>query len=304
MTANTAANVASSSRPASPADRAVLPLRQEPIPQPSEPMQFRAIGLVRARYIPEEEQITKGQLVTPEGAAIEAVLLGRIMSLVKKHIDLDQEHLWVVYPRTREREGNLHVQVVGIWEPETLQKQILKDSEPEQTEDGLPRPIRPKPPIKSSSDLPDGYFSIRGEVVFHSAERERIVIKIKQAPRPNDHKSRSFKLQLQGKLGPKAIHHFWDLKAIRQGDMLVVKEGTCIGAIPQRRPARKGAGGGGGGRRFDRRGSGGPPRRAGGSDRPSAPPRREGSPSSSRPVKQKPVLKKRDEGAPSGEAES
>ncbi len=253
-------------------------------------MQFRAIGLVRARYTPSEEQITKGICTTPDGATIEAVLLGRIMSLVKKHIDLEQEHLWVVYPRTREKEGDLHVQVVGVWEPETLQKDILKGDEPEDSEEGLPRPVRPKPPIKSSDDLEDGYFSIRGEVVFHSMERQHIVIKIKQAPKPNDRKGRSFKLQLKGKLGPKAIHHFWDLKVIREGDQLVVKEGICIGAIPQRRSFRKG-GGGGGGRRPGGRRPGGPPQRRPGAG---GPPRRvEGG--GSRPTKTKPVLKKRED---------
>jgi len=112
----------------------------QPIPPPSEPMQYRAIGLIRGRYIPEEEQITRGRLVVEDGADIDAVLLGRVLSLVKKHIDLAEEHLWVVYPRTREREANLHAQIVGVWDPEKLQRELLVSlvsdgSEPSDSDD-------------------------------------------------------------------------------------------------------------------------------------------------------------------------
>ncbi len=96
---------------------------QHPIPPPSEPRQYRAIGLIRGRYTASQDQFTQGILLTSDGTVIDAVLLGRVMSLVKKHLDLEQEHLWVVYPRTRQQEGNLHVQIMGVWEPETLKKE-------------------------------------------------------------------------------------------------------------------------------------------------------------------------------------
>ena len=63
--------------------------RQQPIPPPSEPMQYRAFGLVRGRYVPTGEQFTQGALVTPDNVELDAVLLGRIMSLVKNHLDLE-----------------------------------------------------------------------------------------------------------------------------------------------------------------------------------------------------------------------
>ena len=100
-----------------------------PISPPSEPMQYRAIGLVQGIYTPSEEQLNQGCLVTEDDTVIDAVLLGRITSLVKKYIDLKTSHLWVVYPRTRvadaaseddKTEPDLHLQIVGVWEPETL----------------------------------------------------------------------------------------------------------------------------------------------------------------------------------------
>ncbi|WP_445241346.1 hypothetical protein [Microcoleus vaginatus] len=107
----------------SPADEDIPSvMRQHPIPPPSEPRQYRAVGLVRGRYTQSEEQFTRGMLIAADGTAIDAVLLGRVMSLVKNHLDLEQEHLWVVYPRTRQEDGNLHAQIMGVWEPETLKK--------------------------------------------------------------------------------------------------------------------------------------------------------------------------------------
>ncbi|MCG9884357.1 MAG: hypothetical protein MH825_02060 [Cyanobacteria bacterium] len=91
-----------------------------PVPPPSEPMQYRAIGLVRGRYVPSEEQFTQGKVLAADGTEIDAVLLGRVMSLIRNHVDLEVDHLWVAYPRTRTED--LHVQIVGIWEPETLKR--------------------------------------------------------------------------------------------------------------------------------------------------------------------------------------
>lgn len=101
-----------------------------PIAPPSEPMQYRAIGLIRGTYEPSEKQLNRGRILAEDGAIVDAVLLGRVTSLIKKHIDLEQPHLWVVYPRTRQMiegapeeeapDGNLHLQIVGVWEPETL----------------------------------------------------------------------------------------------------------------------------------------------------------------------------------------
>lgn len=221
-------------------------------------MQFRAIGLVRGRYLASAEQFTKGALLTSDGTMIDAVLLGRVMSLVKKHIDLAEEHLWVVYPRTREGSTDLHVQIVGVWEPETLQKKPEDESSGEAL-----KPMRPKSPIKNSTDLDDGFFSIRGEVVFQSLEQEQIVVKIKQAPKPGEEKGRAFKLQLKGNLGPRATRHFWDLKVQRDIGLLMIRDATCIGAMPApRKPFRRngppGRGGGGGRPQGGHRPEGGP----------------------------------------------
>ncbi|MEB3292336.1 MAG: hypothetical protein VKJ24_04180 [Synechococcales bacterium] len=278
--------------------------RIRPIPAPSEPMQYRAIGLVRGKYVPSEEQFTRGEMITNDGAQIEAVLLGRVMSLVKNHVSLEEEHLWVVYPRTREQEsGSLHLQVVGIWEPENLSKPSLEEDSEEITE---------MPNYVSSDEVDDNYFSIRGEIIFHAPEANRVVVRIQQALRKKSEKdtTKSFKLNLVGDISGKVIGYFWDFHVRRQGQDLMIDKGTTIAMIPPRKRApgergRRPPGGmsrrpGGGGGRM----GGGPPREGG---RPMGGlprrPMREGdepreSPPREKGTMQKPVIKKRDRPEP------
>jgi len=239
--------------------------REQPIPPPSEPTQYRAIGLIRGCYHASSEQFTQGTLITADGVELNAVLLGRIMSLVKNHLDLEKEHLWVVYPRTRQESDALHLQIVGVWEPENLAKYELDEADPDSTtvssSDNVSLAIHPKP----SSAVPDGGFSVRGEVVYQSFDEKSLVVKIKQAPRKPTDKAKYFKLKLKGVLTTKAVGKFWDFNVKREDDALVVVNAEAIADLPKkRRPPFKGAprGAAGGGRRPF------PPRRNGESSRP------------------------------------
>lgn len=212
-------------------------MRQHPIPPPSEPRQYRAVGLVRGRYTQSEEQFTRGMLIAADGTAIDAVLLGRVMSLVKNHLDLEQEHLWVVYPRTRQEDGNLHAQIMGVWEPETLKKPPEPSSDGENPEEAAE--IEPSGDASAASvppsepDVEDGYFSIRGEVIYQSQDEEKyVIVKIKQAPRKNDDKMKFFKLKLKGDLATKAIGFFWDFHVKLQAESLMIEQANNIGALP------------------------------------------------------------------------
>jgi hypothetical protein len=250
--------------PSETASNGNLANRQQPIPPPSEPMQYRAIGLVRGRYLASDEQFTQGNLLTNDGVELNAVLLGRIMSLVKNHLDLEQEHLWVVYPRTRQENDTLHLQIVGVWEPEKLAKQLTEedeqDSELEESQIlddpvSVSSPESTSPP-KPSSEIPDGGFSVRGEVVYQSFDAKSLVVKIKQAPRKPIDKPKYFKLKLTGVLATKAVGKFWDFQVKRQADLLLIESAEAIAELPKkRRPPFKGgfrgssSGAGGGGSR-------------------------------------------------------
>jgi hypothetical protein len=270
-------------------------MRQHPIPPPSEPRQYRAIGLVEGHYQALEEQFTKGTLVTVDGTKIDAVLLGRVMSLVKNHIDLEENHLWVVYPRTRQNNGELHLQIVGIWEPEQLGPNNPDTADSPVSEEVNAAEVQSNDESTAYPPLTDGYFSIRGEVVYQSESEEDdryIIVKIKQNPRKPSDESKFFKLKLSGNLNGKAVGHFWDLHLKRQGQILCIEQGQDLGLVgPTKRKAGQKPNRGQrprGGKRFGGHKS---------LQRPSQKPYKSSTPVRSGPVP-KPTIKKRQQPSP------
>jgi hypothetical protein len=192
-----------------------------PIPPPSHPRQYRAIGLVLGQFEASEANLNQGVLLTADGAAIDTVLLGRMMSLVKKHLDLAKPHLWVVYPRSRqEEEDKLHFQICGVWEPETLHAQAATET--------------------TDIQIESGYFSIRGEVVFYSLEKEIVIVKIRQSPKKEGEKPKFFKLKLKGNLPGRPLRNFWDIQVQLQEESLTIVSGTDLGPASKRKPFKKG----------------------------------------------------------------
>jgi len=208
-------------------------MRDHPIPPVTEPLQYRAIGLVRATYRPEDpDQFTRGVLVDAEGEELETVVLGRMLTLMRRHLAMDHPHLWVVYPRCREA-GHLHLQIAGIWEPSTLQ---AAGDAPEADAGSEAEP----------DSLPEGddYFSIRGELIFTKPETGELVVKVRQQPRADGSRPLPFKLQLKGEIPLDQLRHFVSLQVRRQGQELQVEQHEVIAPMPTR--GGKGRGGGGG----------------------------------------------------------
>ena len=293
--------------------------RLRPIPPPSEPTQYRAIGVVRGTYQPSDEQYTRGEMLMADGSRVEAVLLGRVMSLVKNHLALDQEHVWVVYPRTREREETLHLQIVGVWEPENLTQRATDEASADATvEESIVEEPTQEPIVETvqetaadyvpSSEVDTDGFSIRGEIVLHEPDQGRVVVRIHQVLRKKGEKEPSmkfFKLNLDGNLKGKVLGYFWDLKVRRQDQSLVIQNGTSITLVMPckypKRPMGFRRPGSGGGNGFRKGGDGA----SKGGDR--SGPRNEGPP----PVRKegveapsKPVIKRRDAASETTEAES
>lgn len=186
---------------------------EHPIPPPTHDTQYRAIGLVWGVYQPQD-QLTRGQMILSESIQLETVLLGRVISVVKKHINLETPHLWVVYPRTRQQEDYLHLQIVGVWEPQTLKESSQRAENLEQE-------------TLSEVTSQAGYFSIRGEVIFYSANEQKIIVKIK---RLSSERPSFFKLRLNGILeeDKDIVGWFWNLDAQLKGEELVVTNAQKI----------------------------------------------------------------------------
>ncbi|MFM7439900.1 MAG: hypothetical protein ACKO2V_15090 [Snowella sp.] len=203
-------------------DSTVKTIRKQPIPPPNHPRQYRAIGLVYGQYTQTEGHLTQGVLTREDGTEIEAVLLGRMISLIKNHIDLTQPHLWVVYPHIRQEDDHLHLQLVGIWEPETLgENEVI----------GVTG--------KSDEEQTSGFFSIRGQVAFASSETEVIIVKIRQAPKAEGERPKFFKIKLKGLLPEKPVSRFWDLQAQLVGTDLVLQSATDLGFAASKKPVKR-----------------------------------------------------------------
>ncbi len=193
-----------------------------PIPSPSYPRQYRAIGLIEGQYQRSQEHQTRGILITKEGNIIDTVVLGKVLSLFKKHIDLDKPHLWIVYPRTRLANDQLQLQIAGVWEPEILHPEKNYLSLPEDS-------------LSSAFPVKSGDFSIRGQVVYASHQKKIVIVKIRQSPKHSSGKPKFFKLKLQGTLPDKAVGCFWELQVQLIHNQLTIITGTNLGQMNKKK---------------------------------------------------------------------
>jgi hypothetical protein len=178
-----------------------------PIPVPSYPKQYRAIGVIRGKYQPSANAMTKGFITTLSETNIEAVLLGKTISAVKNHVNFNQNHHWIVYPHSTFQEENpLHLQIAGIWQPNS------QDDSNQLT-------------------FAEDYFSIRGEVIYSSKQEEKVIVKIYFNDSIEDNQGNFFKLQLNGKIPDHTIKHFYNFNVILEKDQLVIKQYTDLGLI-------------------------------------------------------------------------
>ena len=181
---------------------------KNPIPQVTNKLQYRAIGIVNGKFIPHDgEQLNRGFLIDNKGGKIETVILGKALSLLKKHIDLKKSYYWIVYPKNKNTQ-NLHLQVAGIWDPYQL-NDFPNDS---------PKTNFSK--LLEELDLKDNYFSVRGELVFVNTLKKEIVVKISSAVKQKNLKNRNFKLVIKGELSLELLHSFVSLDINRDGNSL------------------------------------------------------------------------------------
>ena len=181
---------------------------KNPIPKVTNKLQYRAIGIINGKFMPiDSKQINKGFLTDKKGEKIETVVLGKALSLLKKHIDLKKNYFWVVYPKNKNTQ-NLHLQVAGIWDPyefNDFQNNSLKTNFSK---------------LLDELDLSDNYFSIRGELVFVNTQKKEVVIKICSASKLPNLKNKNFKLVLKGELSLELLNSFVSLDVIRDGNSL------------------------------------------------------------------------------------
>ena len=181
---------------------------KNPIPKVTDQLQHRAIGIINGTFTPHgSEQLNRGFLIDNNGEKIETVVLGKALSLLKKHIDLKKNYYWIVYPKNKNTQ-NLHLQVAGIWDPYQL-NDFPNDSSTTNFSKLL-----------EELDLKDNYFSVRGELVFVNTQKKEIVIKVYSYLKSKKLKNKNFKLVIKGELSLELLHSFVSLDINREGNSL------------------------------------------------------------------------------------
>jgi len=181
---------------------------KNPIPKVTNKFQYRAIGIVNGKFHPHNtEQINRGYLTDSKGEKIETVILGKALSLLKKHIDLQKSYFWIVYPKNKNTE-NLHLQVLGIWDPFKL-----NDFPNDNSKTNFSK-------LLNELDLEDNYFSIRGVLVFVNTQKKELVIKICSASKLQNLKNKNFKLVIKGEISLELLNSFLSLDVLRDGNSL------------------------------------------------------------------------------------
>ena len=181
---------------------------KNPIPQVTNQLQYRAIGIINGKFTPNGSgQLNRGFLVDDKGEKIETVILGKALSLLKKHIDLKKSYYWIVYPKNKNTQ-NLHLQVAGIWDPYQL-----NDFPNDSSKTNFSK-------LLEKLDLKDNYFSVRGKLVFVNTQKKEFVVKICSTSKLKNFKNKNFKLVIKGELSLELLNSFVSLDISRNGNAL------------------------------------------------------------------------------------
>ena len=191
---------------------------KNPIQEVTDKLQYRAIGIVKGIYKPNnKDQLYRGTLTDKDGKIIDTVILGKALSLIKKYINLENNYFWIVYPRNKST-NNLHLQVAGIWDPYQLNK----------VDDNLEKDPNE---ILEELNLSNNYFSIRGELVYVNTQKKEVVIKICSSPTSKKLKDPTFKIIVEGEISLKFLNNFVSLDVIRDGNILRIVKHEIIEKI-------------------------------------------------------------------------
>ena len=181
---------------------------RNPIQNVTNKLQYRAIGIVYGIYNPHNKNLlNRGTLTDNEGRKIETVVLGKALSLIKKHTNTKNSYFWIVYPKNKNSQ-NLHLQIVGLWDPLRLNN-IENDNSKKDTFDLL-----------RDFNLKDNYFSIRGDLIYVNTQKKEFVIKVCSTTQGKKLKNNNFKLVVEGDLSIDFLNNFVSLDVIRDGSTL------------------------------------------------------------------------------------
>lgn len=172
---------------------------------------YRCVGLVRGQYFPSSDVFTQGFVLTDDGCRFPAGLLGQVAKWLTVNPDqLNQSHVWLVWPRQRSGLPSLFFQLVRVYQS---------------PDEKL---------YRSAASV--NYFSIRG--VVQSQEDGRLSIRIERNSLPPQGKEKAkrwqpFIMVVEGFLPESARGQFWQLDCYRDGERLVMEDGRPLQDAPK-----------------------------------------------------------------------
>jgi len=174
-------------------------------PTPEFPTTYRAVGIVKGEYLPGQDNLKFGSLLTPDGISYPAMFIGKELKITSGKFSGIQN--WVVWPKMQKGSSKLRFHIIR----------------PHKT-------IYNKLPETLATELSD-YFSIRGVVDWQGDGQLRICIKRNGIPPEGEEKSlywQPFFIEVDGYLPVKAEGQFWDLELYREGERLVIEDAELI----------------------------------------------------------------------------
>ena len=188
---------------------------KSPIQKVTNKLQHRAIGIVAGVYEPLDPlSLNKGIITDEKGSLLDSVILGKAIPIIKKYIDLKKHHYWIVYPRNKDCE-KLHLQIAGIWDPYTLDKENNFVS------------LKPEE-LLNSLNLRDNFFSIRGQLVFINQTSKEIVIKVSPVNKIKKLSNKPFKVVIKGEIPMEFVNNFVSLEVQRNSNTLSLEKYEVI----------------------------------------------------------------------------
>lgn len=179
-----------------------------PLPAPAHEYQFRALGLVKGSLQPIPETYAQAMLITPEGEEYPATP-GRANLLRRFTHCIESGHTYWFFVQPQPRPGGaLGLSVI----------RILALPEEEQDPELEEEPFLPAP-----EDVEEG-FNIRGIVEPHDGF---ISVTVRRKPQGKK-QFPPLQLRLEGFLPGASVGEFWDLLAERDGNELLLVDGSRL----------------------------------------------------------------------------
>jgi hypothetical protein len=163
------------------------------IPPADHKSQYRALGIVVGQFLPSDEDVRQGMLLTPDGLSFPA--RSAFPRFRPKRHQLEQAIAWRVWPRP-DREAGLRFALKAPCKDEN--GELITETEE--------------------------HYSIRGQLKWWKADEGKLAISI----RPNKNALRRFNpyfLILQGHVPNPRAGAFWEIEAGREGRQLALLDG-------------------------------------------------------------------------------